>query len=134
MKKQSVQFVKSAILSTVLSAALFMTAQASDKASKEAAAKVDVKYTGNQDDQISFSVKFNNPEGKNFTLLVLDEYGESLFKRNYNDVKFEKKFKLPKDEVSRLTFLIQRGKEVYRERFDVNVTSQSLEQVVVSKS
>ncbi|HVZ24427.1 MAG TPA: hypothetical protein VG842_00125, partial [Sediminibacterium sp.] len=69
-----------------------------------------------------------------FSLAVLDENGETLFKSFYGDKQFDKTFKLPKSEVSKLTFLIEDGKTSTREKFDVNIKTQVIEDVTVSKS
>ena len=96
--------------------------------------KVEVKYTGvDKYNQLTFNVKYSNPSGNTFTLSVLDENGESIFKSYYGDKQFDKTFKLPKSEVSKLTFIIEDGKESLKQKFDVSVKTQVIEDVVVSK-
>lgn len=145
MKKQSVnaiEIAKKLFLGSVMSAALVFSANAHNTivsgprtsvSADPASGKAEIKYAGISNNELSFNVKYNNPSGTSFTLLVLDENGESLYKAAYFDKKFDKTFKLPKEEVSKLTFLIQAGKETFKERFDVNINTREVEDVVVRK-
>lgn len=137
MKQTSIQTIaKRFFLGNLLAAALFLSANAATVSTTNVAAdKVEVKYTGvDKYNQLSFNVKYSNPTGNTFNLTVLDENGESIFKGFYGDKQFDKTFKLPKSEVSKLTFLIEDGKESFKQKFEVNIKTQVIEDVVVSKS
>lgn len=144
MKQTSIQTIaKRFFLGNLLAAALFLSANAATVTTTNVASdkvevtsdKVEVKYTGvDKYNQLSFNVKYSNPTGNTFNLTVLDENGESIFKGFYGDKQFDKTFKLPKSEVSKLTFLIEDGKESFKQRFEVNIKTQVIEDVVVSKS
>lgn len=134
MKKQTVNtIVKNTILS-IFSLVLVLQANANDTVVPETKSTkgIEILYAGHSNDNLAFNVKFANPTGKTFTLFVLDEFGQSLYKANYTDKNFKKKFMVPKDE-SVLTFVIQAGKEVYREKFDVNIRTREIEDVIVKK-
>ena len=141
MKKQSIQIVaKKLFLGNLLAATLFLSANAATPASNNKPAymvdanKVEVKYLGlDRFNQLSFKVKYSNPTGSTFSLSVLDEAGEQVFKAYYGDKQFDKTFKLPKSEVSKLTFVIENGKESLKEKFDVSVITNVSEEVTVSK-
>lgn len=128
--------MKKAIITGVLSVILFTAAEASNNEKTDAnKAKIEVNYTGFFNNDLSFNVKFDNPNGNNVTLTVINEDGENLFKSNFSDKKFEKKFVLLKDaDVYKLTFLFQSGKEVYKESFDINVTTREVSDVVVKRN
>lgn len=138
MKKNTLQTIaKRFFLGNLMAAALFVSANAATGVNSRVyeASKAEVKYTGvDKYNQLSFNVKYNNPAGNTFSLSVLDENGETLFKSFYGDKTFEKTFKLPKSEVSKLTFLIEDGKTSTREKFDVNIKTQVIEDVTVSKN
>jgi formylmethanofuran dehydrogenase subunit E-like metal-binding protein len=137
MKQTSIQTIaKRFFLGNLLAAALFLSANAATVSTTNVTAdKVEVKYTGvDKYNQLSFNVKYSNPTGNTFNLTVLDENGESIFKGFYGDKQFDKTFKLPKSEVSKLTFLIEDGKESFKQKFEVNIKTQVIEDVVVSKS
>ena len=82
MKKQSISNIaKRFFLGNLLVAALFLSANAKTSSTSAISAdKVEVKYTGmDVNNQLSFSVKYANPNGNTFTLVVLDENGDQLF-------------------------------------------------------
>ena len=137
MKKQSVKAIaKRFFLGNLFAATLFLSANAAsvNPITFDANKKVDVKYTGvDKYNQLIFNVKYNNPNGSTFNLTVLDEYGETLFKDYYFDTQFDKNFKLPKSEVSKLSFIIQDNKENFKQKFDVNISTQLIENVVINK-
>jgi hypothetical protein len=137
MKKQSIQTIaKRFFLGNLLAATLFLSAHAATgKASTLSTDKAEVKFTGvDKFNQLSFNVKYSNPTGNTFTLSVLDENGETIFRSFYGDKQFDKTYKLPKAEVSKLTFVIEDGKDAYKQKFDVNIKTQVIEDVVVSKN
>ena len=139
MKKQSVQTIaKRFFLGNLLAATLFLSANAktvSANASVFEGNKVEVKYTGvDKYNQLSFNIKYSNPEGHTFNLTVLDENGEAIFKSFYGDKQFDKTFKLPKSEVSKLSFVIEDNKASFKEKYDVNINIEVIQNVVVSKN
>jgi len=132
MKKQSIKTIaKRFFLGNLLAAAMFLSAGAATVT--PSSDKAEVKYTGiDKLNQLSFNVKYSNPSGNTFTLSVLDENGESIFKSFYGDKQFDKTFKLPKGEVSKLTFVIEDGRDSFKQKFDVNIKTQVIEDVVIS--
>ena len=142
MKKQSIQTIaKRFFFGNLLAATLFLSANAKTQPANgnpvpvyTATGKVEVKYTGvDLNNQLSFNVKYSNPTGSVFNLVVLDEGGETLFKGFYDDKRFDKTFKLPKSEVNKLTFIIEDGRNGVKEKFSVNIKTSVLEEVIVSK-
>lgn len=128
--------MKKAIITGVLSVILFTATQARTNEKTDAnKTKIEVNYTGFFNNDLSFNVKFDNPTGNYVTLHIINEEGESLFKSNFSDKKFEKKFVLLKDaDVNKLTFLFQSGKEVYKESFDINVITREVSDVTVKRN
>lgn len=136
MKKQTLQHnAKRFFLASLVTVSLFASAQASTGNNAGATSdKAEVKYTGtDKENLLSFHVKYANPSGTNFYLTVLDESGELLFRNVYSDKQFDKTFKLPKLN-SKFTFVIEEGKNVYKEKFDVSVQTQVIENVTVNKA
>lgn len=141
MKKQSITTIaKRFFFGNLLAAATFLSAGATTVSSgvnpayATTTGKVEVKYTGvDLNNQLSFNVKYSNPTGSVFNLVVLDEEGEQLFKGYYDDRHFDKTFKLPKSEVSKVTFVIEDGKNSVKEKFTVNIKTSVLEEVIISK-
>lgn len=137
MKTQSIKTIaKRFFLGNLLAATLFLSANAATGTTAAVGTdKVEVKYTGTDKfDQLTFTVKYSNPAGNTFSLSVLDENGESLYKGFFGDKQFDKTFKLPKLEASKYTFVIENGKEAFKQKFDVNIKTQVVENVVISKN
>ncbi|MES2004042.1 MAG: hypothetical protein V4450_05935 [Bacteroidota bacterium] len=136
MKKQSISTIaKRFFVGNLLAATLFLSANTATASTATVSAdNVEVKYTGvDKYNQLSFKVNYSNPTGASFYLNVLDENGESLYKAVYADKQFSKTFKLPKSEVSKLTFVIEDGKESFKQKFEVNIKTSVVEDVIVSK-
>ncbi|MBW0178954.1 hypothetical protein [Sediminibacterium sp.] len=121
MKKQSVQaIVKGIILSGILTAGTFIQANANNSGETVTAKAVaEFKYAGSSKDQASFNIKFNNPSGEKFTLLVLDAKGDLFFKESYTSKEFAKRFVLAKEDAEKLTFRIQSGKQSFDENINL---------------
>lgn len=143
MNNQSVNNIaKTIFLGTLLSVTVLFatTAKAAGNSGNpvsvdSVASKAEIKYAGlDADELLSFTVKYNNPSGRRFSLLVLDENGENLFNAIYSDKKFSKAFKLPAASVNNLTFLIQGVKENFKEVFNIDVNTRQVTDVVVSKN
>ncbi|HTQ64430.1 MAG TPA: hypothetical protein VMI12_06505 [Puia sp.] len=91
-----------------------------------------VKYLGTSEDAVLFNVSLENPTGTKFIVMVLDEDNTPLFQEVYTDKKFDKRFKLPKSEKNKLTFVIRNFKDAdIKESFEIN--THYVEDVVVTK-
>jgi hypothetical protein len=120
---------------SLLAATLFLSAQAAVPTRTISNDKVEVKYAGlDKYNQLTFNVKYNNESGSTFSFSVLDENGEPLFKNFYGDKTFDKTFKLPKSEVSKLTFVIEDGKSSFKQKVDINIQTKVVEDVVITKA
>jgi hypothetical protein len=138
MKKQSiVNIAKKLFLGNLLAAAMFLSAQATPANTNNTFGpdKAEVKYTGiDKENQLSFKVKYSNPTGSSFSLSVLDGNGETIYKGYFSDKNFDKTVKLPKFEASKISFLIEDGRNNVKEQYTVNITTQVLEEVTVSRN
>ena len=91
-----------------------------------------VKYLGTSADAVLFNVSVDNPAGTKFIVTLLDEDNTPLFQEVYTDKKFDKRFKLPKSEKNKLTFVIRNFKDAdVKESFEIN--TQYVEDVVVTR-
>ena len=94
---------------------------------------ITVKYLGTQDDVILFNVTVSNPNGNKFSVIVTDNEGNQLFKEVYNDKQFDKRFKLPKSETGKLSFVVRNFKDASDDVHSFEVSSRVVEDVVVTK-
>jgi hypothetical protein len=92
----------------------------------------EVKYIGTSEDAVIFNVSVDNPTGGKFSVIVMDEEGNQIFQEIYIDKKFDKRFKLPKAEKNKLTFVIRNFKTAdVKQTFEIN--TKYVEDVVVTK-
>ncbi|HTS44868.1 MAG TPA: hypothetical protein VMH01_10760 [Puia sp.] len=80
-----------------------------------------VKYLGTAPDAILFRVSVDNPSGNKFSVIILDETGNEIFREVYTDKNFEKRFRLPKSDEQKLTFVIRdyKGADI-KQAFSIN--------------
>ncbi|MBS1596834.1 MAG: hypothetical protein JST75_01310 [Bacteroidetes bacterium] len=126
--------VMSAISKLTLGVLLFMSVAAGTQAATvNPGDKIaEVKYIGTSDDAVLFNVSVDNPTGSKFSIIVLDGEGDQIFQEIYSDKKFDKKFRLPKSEKNKLTFVIRNFKTAdVRQTFEIN--TKYIEDVVVTK-
>ena len=131
MKKQVLSAISKFTLGVVLiSGVLVAQAQTTPVNFKEKTAAV--KYLGNAEGAVLFNVSFENPESRKFLVTITDEDGIQLFQQAFTDKKFNKRFKLPRLDQSKLTFVIRNLKDIeLKETFEIN--TRVVEDVVVTK-
>lgn len=140
MKTQSVRaVVRMIILGVILSVAVTFGANAAtpgnDSVDSVASKQLNIRYAGVDADQLlSFNVKYNNPTGQKFSITVYDGNGELLYRDNYSDKVFKKEFRLAKNDISRLTFVVQAGKQISKEEFNVSISTREIIDVVASRN
>ena len=146
MKRQSVNLIaKKLFLGNILVAVLFLSAQNKSYAShslpkagtvtdiKTSAASV--KYLGSNTENLFFAVKYDNSAGNAFTVLVVDETGEVIYRAVYKEKQFEKTFLLPRySDYRKFSFIIKEEKTNFHQSFDISINTKTVEDVVVTKS
>ena len=132
MKKQFISAISALTLGVLLSVAAVTTTQAQSTIGNPGEKTAEVKYLGVSDDALFFNVSFENPNGGKVSVIVLDEDGIQLFQEVYTDKKFDRRFKLPKLEKNKVTFVIRNFKDTdVKQSFEIN--TRLVEDVVVTK-
>jgi hypothetical protein len=98
---------------------------------KVAPVPASVKYTGSQDDYMSFVVKYDNLTGEKFDVLVKDHDGSVLYKNVFTEKVFHKTFVLPKSAAGTFTFVIRDLKTNKVHSFEAN--TKLVEEMVVKR-
>ncbi len=118
------------LLLTVFSA----QAQSASTAIREKERPVAVKYLGMQDDMVVFSVAYQNPDGSPFSVIVKDQDGTQLYQSIFKEKDFNKTFRLPRADKSKVVFIIRDFKDSdIAKTFEINVNSQYIAEVAVKK-
>jgi hypothetical protein len=93
-----------------------------------------VKYLGTQDDMVIFSVAYQNPDGSPFSVIVKDQDGTQLYQSIFKEKDFNKNFRLPRADKSKVIFIIRdfKGSDIAK-TFEINVNSHYIAEVEVKK-
>jgi hypothetical protein len=132
MKKQSFNtLVKRSVLSLGLSTILLAGAASAQSSTNPDPA---VKYIGTLDGQPMFKVQLNNQTGNVYHLTIKDDEGTVLYTERFTDKQFAKSFKFDNAERNnvKLTFILEGNKTVQSREFNVNSSTQVLDNVVVT--
>ncbi|HEV2479583.1 MAG TPA: hypothetical protein VGS79_07955 [Puia sp.] len=123
-------------LLTVLfgSISIVSLANGNERIGDRKAATAEVKYIATKEGDGMFNVIYNNTTGSRFSIAVLDEYGNQLYQGFFTDRHFNRKFQLADPEsASKLTFVIRNYGDNSVQRFEVDATSQLVEDVQVTE-
>jgi hypothetical protein len=118
---------------TVFSIAAAPTAWASDSSN---AVPVELKYIGKINNQPLFQLNFNgNADENEFTIIIRDVNGNTLYKENIKGENFYKKFLLNSDEIgdNMLKFEVISKKSKKSVVFQVGSETRIVNEVVVNK-
>ena len=98
-------------------------------------AAVELKFIGNLKNQPMFQLSFNGAEETDYTVAVVDEYNNVLYKENVKASGNAKKFLLNTEEISTagLRFEITGKKSNKTVVFEINRNSRVVEDLVISK-
>ena len=93
---------------------------------------VNIQYIGSNADQVAFHVAFENPTQEKFWLIIKNDAGDVVYRKQFNDAHFSKTVYVQKEESDiRPTFIIRNSaNEVVRQ---FSVTSTITESTVVTK-
>ena len=131
--------MKSNFVKTLTAAAVAVVFFASSAFANEGGRKagltdeqVNVQYVGATQNQVTFRVEFENPTAEKFWLIIKNDAGDVVYRKQFSDVHFSKSVFVLRDEADiRPTFVIRNNAgEVVRQ---FSVTSTVVENTVVTK-
>ena len=94
--------------------------------------QVTVQYIGSSNNQVAFHVAFENPTAEKFWLIIKNDAGDVVFRKQFSDVHFSKSVYVLKEEAEiRPTFIIRNSANEIVRQFAV--TSTVTENTVVTK-
>jgi hypothetical protein len=146
MNTQSVRTAMTRLTLATVTAVILLIAnplisKANNNKEKEKAAgvlsakQVSVQYTGTNEGSILFRVKFDNPTAQKFSLIVKNHLGDVLYSGQFTDSAFSKtvRFMIEDEDEMTPTFIIRIGSQQIEQSFSVNKSTQSEEEMVVTK-
>ncbi len=85
--------------------------------------QVTVQYIGTNNDYIVFHVSFENPTAEKFWLVIKNDAGDVIYRKQFSDVHFAKNVSLQKEEADmHPTFVIRNGNSEVSRQFAVTRT------------
>jgi hypothetical protein len=133
------KFIRTTVIVIMLSGAVSANAQAAIESAEISNAasgigKSAITFVVATNESLYFDVKVENASGEKFQIIVRDENGNTLYRGNYSDRDFNKRFKLPKGDSGKITFLIRSDSGNKTESsFEINSNTRVIEDVVVRK-
>jgi len=78
--------------------------------------RASVNYLGISQSMLWFNIRYDNPAGCHFSVLVSGDGGNRLYEESYCNKHFYKKFALLPDDIDKVTFVIKGPKRFYLKR------------------
>jgi len=142
MKQSVIKFTgRKFIAAAFLSASVLLTSFTGRAAAKTNTIEIlsgentKVQFAGSTADALLFKVHINNEKGDNFTITIKNSAGDVLYSNSFNNVDFQKQFKVLKGDQTNDTYyvtIISRDKSL-ADSYAISTTSRTVEDVVVNK-
>jgi hypothetical protein len=78
--------------------------------------RASVNYLGMGQSMLWFNIRYDNPAGYHFSVIVSDDGGNRLYEESYFSKHFYKKFALLPDDIDEVTFVIKGPNRFYLKR------------------
>lgn len=95
--------------------------------------KTEISHLRSDNQSLLFEVKVENATGEKFMVIVKDESNNTLYRGYFDGKDFNKKFKVPKGETQKVTFIIRGGEGNAMQSFEINSNTRVIEEVIVTK-
>ncbi|MEP6466552.1 MAG: hypothetical protein ABJB05_09610 [Parafilimonas sp.] len=132
---------KKFITAIFLSAAVLLTAVSSNAAINSHNIEIisgdnsNIQFAGSTSEALLFKVHIKNAKGDNFTLTIKNDNGDVLFTKSFNDVNFQKQFKVLKgdQDSERYYFTISSANKSLEDIYAISAASRTIDDVVINK-
>lgn len=85
-----------------------------------------------EEGQVYFNVKFENPDGGRFDILVNDVAGDNLYRATFTGKNFDKVFRAPVEN-GKLVIIIRDNKDKTSHKFELLTESKLVQQILVKR-
>jgi hypothetical protein len=142
MKQSFLKFSgKKFITAIFLSAAVLLTSVSVKAANNNANIELisgensNIQFAGSTSEALLFKVHIKNEKGDNFTVTIKNNNGDVLFTKAFNDVNFQKEFKVLKGDQDgeRYYFTITSANKGLEESYAISTASHVVDDVVINK-
>lgn len=129
-----VRALSAAVVALVFFISSPLTTLANDGVKKTAITdgQVSVQYVGINNDCVVFRVKFENPTAEKFWLIVKNDAGDVIYRKQFSDIHFAKSISLRKEDSDiHPSFVISNGDSEIVRQF--SVTSTITENTIITE-
>ncbi len=97
--------------------------------------KPSIQFAGSTSEALLFKVRLTNDKADNFTVTIKNNDGNVLFSKNFNDVNFNKQFKILKgdDTNSSYYFTITSSNKNLEETYVISSTVKMVNDVTINR-
>jgi hypothetical protein len=95
--------------------------------------KTVINYLSTNEQNTIFEVKVENTAGEKFTIIIKDDHNNTLYRGNFSEKDFSKKFLLPKVGSDKITFHVKSNSGYTTESFEINSNTRVVEEVIVKR-
>ena len=129
----SIKSIIAAALFIVFTGAFVPAASASD--SSRVIPGVQLKFIGEANDKVVFEMNLVSAETEEFTISILDEYGNSLYKDQVKGTNITRKFKLESDELEEgsLRVEVKTKNNNKPQVYEINKSTRFVQETVITK-
>ena len=120
-----------AVLFLAIALMTSFTSFSQDSTSTVAAEPAYVNFLRVTNGQLFFTVKFNNPSGRRFDIVVNDAYGENLYRGNFSGKDFGKVFRAPA-ELGKLVVTIRSFATKAEHKFEISSEARVIREAYVT--
>jgi hypothetical protein len=142
MKKTLLKFSgRKFVTAAFLSASLALTSVAATAAVGKhyiemvSGESTNVQFIGSTSDALLFKVHVKNDKADNFNLTIKNNNGDVLFAKNFNEVDFDKQFKLIKGDGdnSQYTFTITSANKNIEGTYVITASQHTVDDIAINK-
>ena len=127
------RFIKVVLLAASINFTPFVYAMADHDGDKTKAAQLEVSMAGATDTEILVEVNVSNAEAKRLVLVIENERGDELYRKEIDKAGFHSRLRFIKDNnISEYTIKLKAGARSV-EQYKIATTSRVVEDITISK-
>ena len=91
-----------------------------------------ISYQGAIDEELIFKLEIENTSGKKIFVSLVNQAGDKIFYRSFNEKKISKNFKIPAD-IGTVTFIVGDSSAKPAQQFKISTGQRYIDEVSVKK-
>jgi hypothetical protein len=127
------QLIKAVLFTAAITFATFVNATPTHDGDKIKAGQMEVHMAGGTDADMLVEVNVSNEESKRLVLVIENERGDELYRKEIDKAGFHSRLRFPKENnIAEYTIKLKAGTKAV-EQYKIAMTSRVVEDVIISK-